>query len=219
MFLGPGARVSFASLVARLDERGVPVRDLKEGVLEKIGTTRTPQPVLAIARMPAPVALADLRPGLVLVGAEISDPGNLGTMLRTAEAAGATGVVLGGGVDPWNPKVVRGSAGAVLGVPIVVVDDLIGALGELRGRGWRTVGADAAAEPAYFDTDLAGSCALVLGSEAHGLDPAVAASLDGRVRIPMAGEIESLNVAVAASILMFEAARQGRAVRNGPGFG
>ncbi|MBK5288498.1 MAG: RNA methyltransferase [Acidimicrobiia bacterium] len=210
VFLGPGAREAFAPLVTRLDTAQIPIRDLKEGVLEKIGSTRTPQPVLAVARMPVPATVTNLRPGLVLVGAAISDPGNLGTMLRAAEAAGATGVVVAGGVDPWNPKVVRGSAGAVLGVPIVGVEDLHAALESLRGRGWRAVGADASADTVYTDADLRGSCALVLGSEAHGLDAELTASLDALVQIPMAGEIESLNVAVAASILMFEAARQTR---------
>ncbi len=210
VYLGPGARAAFAPLVERVQARSIPVRDLKEGVLEKIGSTRTPQPVLAVAPLPPPRSVAALRPGLVLVGTGISDPGNLGTMVRTAEAAGASGVVLAGGVDPWNPKVVRGSAGAVLGVPIVQAEDLAVALAALAARGWRTVGADAAASVTYTDADLAGSCALVVGSEAHGIDATVAAGLDVLVRIPMAGEIESLNVAVAASILMFEAARQGR---------
>ena len=108
----------------------------------------------------------------------------------------------------WNPKVVRGSAGAVLGVPVAVVDDIAGALSVLRGRGWRAVGTDADATESYTAVELGGSVALVLGSEAHGLPVAVAAVLDVVVQIPMAGEIESLNVAVAASILMFECARQ-----------
>ena len=208
VYLGPGARASFASLVSRLDAAKVPTRDLKEGVLEKIGTTRTPQPVLGVAPTPPMVTLDGIAPGLVVVCAGVADPGNLGTIIRSAEGAGASAIVVADGVDPWHPKVVRGSAGAVLGVPVAVVDDIAGALSVLRGRGWRAVGTDADAADAYTGVELGGSVALVLGSEAHGIPDSIAALLDVVVAIPMAGEIESLNVAVAASILMFEAARQ-----------
>ena len=210
VYLGPGARRSFAPLVARLDAASVPLRDLKEGVLEKIGTTQTPQPVLAVAPLPAMVELDALPAGLVVVCVGVADPGNLGTIVRSAEAAGAAAVVVSEGVDPWNPKVVRGSAGAVLGVPIAAVESAVAALGSLRARGWRAVGADGSAALDYAEADLGGSVALVLGSEAHGLPDDVTAALDAIVRIPMAGAIESLNVAVAASVLMFEAARQSR---------
>ena len=208
VYLGPAARTSFASLVSRLDAAKVPTRDLKEGVLEKIGTTRTPQPVLGVAPTPPMVFVDAISPGLVVVCAGVGDPGNLGTIIRSAEGAGASAIVVVDGVDPWNPKVVRGSAGAVLGVPVAVVDDIAGALSVLRGRGWRAVGTDADAADAYTGVELGGSVALVLGSEAHGIPDSIAALLDVVVQIPMAGEIESLNVAVAASILMFEAARQ-----------
>ena len=210
VYLGPGARRSFAALVSRLDAASVPVRDLKEGVLEKIGTTQTPQPVLGVAPLPPMVGLDALAAGLVVVCVGVADPGNLGTIVRSAEAAGARAVLVSDGVDPWNPKVVRGSAGAVLGVPIVVVESAVEALGSLRGRGWRAVGAEGSAALDYTEANLDGSVALVLGSEAHGLPDDVTAALDAIVRIPMAGAIESLNVAVAASVLMFEAARQSR---------
>ena len=210
VYLGPGARQSFASLVSRLDAAAVPPRDLKEGVLEKIGTTRTPQPVLGVAPTPSMVSVDAIAAGLVVVCAGVADPGNLGTIIRSAEGAAAAAIIVADGVDPWNPKVVRGSAGAVLGVPLAVVDDIAGAPGALRARGWRAVGTDADATETYTAVDLGGSIALVLGSEAHGLPNAVAAALDVVVQIPMAGEIESLNVAVAASILMFESARQSR---------
>lgn len=210
VFLGPGARRSFAPLVARLDAADVPVRDLKEGTLEKIGTTRTPQPVLGVVPRPSSGTIDDLPPGLIVVGLEIADPGNLGTMVRSAEAAGAVGVVVVGGVDPWNPKVVRGSAGSVFGLPIFEADDAEAVLGSLRARGWRAVGADGSGAVVHTDADLTGAVALVLGSEAHGVPDAVVALLDTVVRIPMSGASESLNVAVAASVLMFEAARQRR---------
>ena len=131
--------------------------------------------------------------------------------MRSAEAAGAVAVVVGRGeqgVDPWNPKVVRGSAGAVLGVPVLVADD---PAGRRRAPGARLPGRRRRRRrrrPRTPTPTSPGAVALVIGSEAHGLPPAVAAALDVVVAIPMAGATESLNAGVAASILMFEAARQ-----------
>ncbi len=185
VWIGANARRAFADLLARVDASGVDVHELKEGVLEKLGSTRTPQPVLAVAAIPSPVALDALPDGVVVVTDAIQDPGNLGTIVRSAEAAGAVAVVVGRGsqgVDPWNPKVVRGSAGAILGLPVLVVDDPVDALGVLRRNGARLVGADGGASTAYTDADLTGRVALVIGSEAHGLAPEVAsrARRDGR---------------------------------------
>ena len=208
VFVGPGARRAFAGLVERALGAGIPVRDLKEGVLEKIGSTRTPQPVLALAPLPPPPVVADLGPGLLVVTAGLQDPGNLGTVVRSAEAAGAAGVIAAGGVDPWNPKVVRGSAGAVLGLPILVPDDLAATLAALRARGARIVAAGVAGPTVYTDADLTGFVALIVGSEAHGVPGELATVVDEHVSIPMAGPTDSLNAAVAASILMFEVARQ-----------
>ena len=216
VYLAPRADVAFPALVARLRDTRIPVHALKEGVLEKIGTTRTPQPVLAVAPIVRPARDVLQRDGLVVVGTVISDPGNLGTILRSAEAAGAAAIVLGpGSVDAYNPKVVRASAGAIFGIPVleaaaegwsrVEALDALGALGRQR------LGADATGSLPYDAVDLARPTALVLGNEAHGLDPEVAARLDGTVSIPMAGATESLNVAMAATVLCFEAARQRRA--------
>jgi TrmH family RNA methyltransferase len=213
VYIGPNASRAFAEVLTRVAAAGVPVRELKEGVLEKLGSTRTPQPVLAIAAIPATPTLDAVPAGLVVVSVDVQDPGNLGTVVRSAEAAGAVAVVVGRGaqgVDPWNPKVVRGSAGAVLGVSVLVADDPAAAIGALRARGFRAVGADGGAPTVYTDADLTGAVALVIGSEAHGIPDAVAAELDVTVAIPMAGATESLNVGVAASILLFEAARQAR---------
>src|SRR5262249_54748641 len=134
-YLGYGARPAFAPLVGRLEAAGIAVTDLKEGVLEKIGTTRTPQPVLAVAAWPVSnvadlVRLVEPRAGgHLVVTVDVADPGNLGTILRSAEAAGAAGVVVAGqGVDVRNPKVVRSSAGSVFGVPVVEMADAAAAV-------------------------------------------------------------------------------------------
>jgi len=213
VYLGQNARHAFADLLARVDAAGVPVHDLREGVLEKVGSTRTPQPVLAVAPIPASTDLDALASGRVVVTVGLQDPGNLGTVIRSAEASGATGVVVARttqGADPWSPKVVRGSAGAVLGITVVTVDDVTTALAALRSRGWRAVGTEAGAPDVYTDADLTGAVAIVVGSEAHGVPEAAALALDAVVAIPMAGATESLNAGVAASVLLFEAARQGR---------
>ena len=119
-------------------------------------------------------------------------------------------VIAAGGVDPWNPKVVRGSAGSVFGLPVVATDDPLAALGELRDRGAQVVIADGSASVEYTDADLAGFVVLVVGSEAHGVPAELDTLTDVRVRITMDGAVESLNAGVAASIVMFEAARQSR---------
>lgn len=210
LYLGPDAEQAFVPLITTARRAGIPIVALKEGVLEKLGSTRTPQPVLAIAPMPQRAGLAGLHgPGPVLVAVGVADPGNLGTLVRSAEAAGAAGVVVcGDAVDVWNPKVVRASAGSVLGVPLVDATDPAAALDALRAAGRRIYGTAASGGTQCFEADLSGPLALVLGSEAHGVPSTLHAHLDDRLTIPMIGAGESLNVAVAGSVLLFEAARQ-----------
>jgi RNA methyltransferase, TrmH family len=214
LYLGPDGDRAFAPLVARVRERGTPVALLREGVLEKIGHTRTPQPVLAVAatiRRPFAVPAVS---GVLVVGVGIADPGNLGTILRSAEAAGAAGVVLcDNSVDPENPKVVRSSAGAVFGLPVMEARSVMDVLDALGAGGWRCVGAAVGEGVPYDSADLTGSCALVVGNEAHGLPATVGAQLDSLVTIPMSAAAESLNVAMATSVLLFESARQTRHAR------
>ncbi len=213
VFLGPRAEVAFPALCARLDESGTGVVTLKEGVLEKVGSTRTPQPVLAVASIPVREPDVLVRDGLVLVTLGISDPGNLGTLVRSADASGAAAIVLGpGSVDAYNPKVVRASAGAIFGIPLVDAEsegwtavEALDALGEL---GRQRLGATAGGGTPHTDVDFTRPTAVVLGNEAHGIDPAVDARLDGHVRIAMSGPAESLNVAMAGTVLCFESARQ-----------
>ena len=227
IYLGSGAMRAFAPLVQRAVGTGARVAELKEGVLEKVGTTRTPQPVLAVVSMrasdlddlPAPempdadMANADMPDaGTLVVTVDISDPGNLGTIIRSAEAAGAAGVVAcGNSVDLSNPKVVRSSAGAVFGMTVVEQGDPMATLSELGRRGWRRLGTRAGGGQPYDEADLVGGCALVVGNEAHGIGDALDAQLDGTVTIPLREPSESLNVAMAVTVLCFEAARQRRA--------
>jgi TrmH family RNA methyltransferase len=216
LYCSTGADISFAALVARAEAAGVPVERLKEGVLERLGGTVTPQPVLAVASMRR-ASFDDLTgDGLVVVGVALADPGNVGTLLRSAEASGASGIVLSAGsVDAYNPKVVRASAGAIFGVRVIEGWSAVEALEVLGREARQRLAADARAGTPYDRVDFTTPTAVVLGSEAHGIPAGLDAHLDGRVTVPMEGPAESLNVAMAATILCFESARQrsGRAGR------
>jgi len=189
-----------------VDAGGAPVHEVAPGVIARVTTTVTPQPLLAVApRCDVPFGALAGRASFVLALAGLADPGNVGTILRSAEAAGADAVVLTeGSVDVFNPKVVRASAGALFHVP-VVVDVPLARLGSL---GVPLLGAVADGGVPYDAAPLDQPCALVLGSEAHGLPDGLA--LDGLVSIPHAGRAESLNVAMAATVLCFEVARRRR---------
>jgi TrmH family RNA methyltransferase len=176
------------------------VRRVDAGVLARVTDTVTPQPAAAIATL-----------ALVLVG--VGDPGNAGTLLRSAEGAGAGAVVFcDGSVDPYAPKCVRASAGSVFRLVVVRDARSSDALRHLTAAGVATVGTLARGAPPYDEADLARPVALVLGSEAHGLSDGVAGQVERTVTIPMAGRTESLNVGMAGTILCFESLRQRRAV-------
>ncbi len=214
VYFGPGADVAFASLRERVEAAGVDWQVLKEGVLERVGSTVTPQPVLAVARKPAPRRDWLVGEGLVVVGVELGDPGNVGTLLRSGEASGAAGIVLSrGSVDAYNPKVVRASAGAIFGVPVMEEWSAVEALDALGELGRQRLGAVAGTGTPYADVDFRRPTAVVLGNEAHGLGDEVVALLDGQVTIPMTASAESLNVAMAGTVLCFESARQLAAAR------
>ncbi|MEL6985816.1 MAG: RNA methyltransferase, partial [Actinomycetota bacterium] len=171
-----------------------------------------PMPIAAVASWPALAdddLLADERP--ILVAVELRDPGNLGTIIRTAEAAGLAGVlVTGASVDRFSPKVVRASAGSLFRLPVMSTDDPVGTVAMLQDRGRPVVAAVVASGAVPYDhQDLSGA-AILLGNEPHGLPAEVVAAVDRPVTIPMAPGVESLNVAAAASVLCFEAARQRR---------
>ena len=190
---------------------GIRVFDLEIGVIERVADTATPQPILAVVPL-VDVPLEDLRDsGFVVVLVDVRDPGNAGTVLRTAEAAGAGGVVCcDGSVDVFNPKTVRSSAGSLFRIPVVGGGDAVEVLETIGGWGLRRLGTAARQGTDYSAADLRAPVALVLGNEAHGLPDRVAACLDEIVTIPMTGRSESLNVSMAAAVLCFETARQRR---------
>ena len=183
-------------------------------IMRKISDTDTPQGVLCVAKIPS-YTREDLLRGqtpLLLLLENIQDPGNLGTMMRTAEAAGVTGVLMSRDtVDLFNPKTVRATMSAIFRVPFLYTDDLIDEIGRLREEdGIEVYAAHLRASRPYDEVDCRKPCAFLIGNEGNGLTEEAADAASGRVHIPMQGSIESLNAAMAAGILLFEAARQRR---------
>lgn len=182
-----------------------------ESVLKAMSDSATPQGVVAVAAIPEP-RLEDLKDlDLVLVLASVRDPGNAGTLVRSAVAAGAQAVVFGGeSVDAYSPKTVRSSAGNLFKVPIVLDAATPGWSALLRTRGLSLIGADATAPSSFYDVDLTAPSALVVGNESWGMPEEIRATLDTVAGIPMPGPAESLNAGIAGSLFLFEAVRQRR---------
>lgn len=202
-------------LVARAHGAGLRVFELADGVLERVADAVSPQPVLAVVGM-APVDLAGIREArAVLVCDEVRDPGNAGSLLRTARAAGMDAVVwCRESVDVYNPKTVRATAGALFRIPVVVDAEPAPVMAELAGWGLHRLAAVPEGGRDYGAMDLTGPFALMVGNEAHGLGPGQLDLVDELVSVPMAGGTESLNVGMATAVICFEAARQRRRVET-----
>lgn len=211
----PSSRVE--ATIARCRAAGVPVVRVTDRALAGLADARTPQGVVGVAVWP-PAALDALRRASLLVVLDrVADPGNLGTVVRTADAAGADGVVLTrGSVDPTNAKAVRASAGSMFHLPVVddvAPDDLAT---HCREVGIRMVGAHADAATRYDDVSWVGPTAIVFGSEAHGLSTEMAHHVAACVSVPIwrpersghRGHAESLNLATTAAVVLYEIARQ-----------
>jgi TrmH family RNA methyltransferase len=197
-----------AAVDAERIARGVEVIPVRDSVFRAIAGTETPQGVLALVEPPEhSVDDVFLEPALTVVIDSIQDPGNAGAILRAAEAFGATGVVLvKGSVNPYNPKAVRASSGSVFRVPLITGLTAEQVLEEMRQRHIEVYAAMPRAATPLGAADLTVPCAIVLGSEGHGIGRVLAHAAKG-VRIPT-HSVESLNAAVAAGVLLYEAARQ-----------
>lgn len=191
---------------------GTPVLEVGPAAFAKLAYREGPDGWLAVTALPGgPLSALPLpagRPALVLVCEAVEKPGNLGAILRTADAAGADGlIVCGPATDLGNPNVIRASRGAVFSVPVALAsaDE---ALAWLRGRGLRLAAATPQAELAYTAADLRGPVAIAVGAEDRGLSALWLQAADLAVRIPMAGRVNSLNVAASAALILYEAVRQ-----------
>ncbi|MBA2508350.1 MAG: RNA methyltransferase [Nocardioidaceae bacterium] len=199
-------------------DAGVPWTEIGDDVVAALADSVTPQGVLAVCRFLdrplADVLLAGSR--LVLIGADVRDPGNAGTLLRCADAAGAdAAVVAGTSVDPYNPKAVRASAGSLFHLPLAVDQDIDRTVAAARSAGLQVLAADGAGEVLLDDAErrglLARPTAWLVGNEARGLSPELRALADETVAVPLYGRAESLNLAAAAAVCLYASARVQRA--------
>ncbi|ADP79761.1 TrmH family RNA methyltransferase [Pseudofrankia inefficax] len=246
LFVGESAAARFGELVAKVAGTGVPVRPVTDPAAAALSETVTPQGLVGVATLPA-TRLADLtglrgrpageatrpaggtgqlgqagmvRPSLVAVCVAANDPGNAGTVIRTADAAGADAVVFAGdGVDPFGGKCVRSSAGSLFHLPVVMEPDLGVAVDWLRANGCRVVATSGhGARDLYEAADageLDGPTGWLFGNEAHGLSPDALAAADAVLRVPVYGQAESLNLAVATALCLYASARARRMARSG----
>lgn len=184
-------------------------------VMNVMTDTRTPQGVLALVKQKE-YSLRDVFPEghkkcLLMILENIQDPGNLGTIIRAGEGAGVTGVVMSRDTaDIYNPKVIRSTMGSIFRMPFVYTDDLAEACRDLKAQGVRLLAAHLKGMHNYDQEDYTDHVGFLIGNEANGLKEETAGLADSYIKIPMAGQVESLNAAVASSVLMFEAARQRR---------
>jgi RNA methyltransferase, TrmH family len=193
-------------------KRDVEVLELPKKLLDQALATEAPQSIAALVERPnwswSRLLEQNQEKALVLVLAAIQDPGNLGTILRSAEAFGATGVVsLPGTVSAWNAKAVRASAGSVFRVPLLAATEAE-CFEHLRKAGVKVFASTSRGAKAADRIALAGPVALVIGNEGNGVPEEIARRADDRITIPCPGPVESLNAAVAASVLLYEASRQ-----------
>jgi TrmH family RNA methyltransferase len=218
----PGAIVEFFATPTAIERHGelrelasgaaVEIEYTTEAVLDAMADTVTPQGVVAVARQ-FPVSVREIfasSPRLIAVCEEVRDPGNLGTIIRAADAAGADAVVLTGRtVDPYNPKVVRATTGSLFHLPIALTTDLSEALDLARGADLRIIAADVKGDDLLAARDrglLAEPTAWLFGNEARGLEDSALRLADMALRLPIYGRAESLNLATAASVCLYESA-------------
>jgi len=190
-----------------------PVHLVTDRAAKALSDTVTPVGLVAVCEVPA-TSLSNVlggSPDLIAVAADISEPGNAGTVIRIADAMGADAVVLAGhSVDPYNGKCLRASAGSIFAIPVVTETDAGGAVSALCDAGLRVLATSLDGDTSLDDADLTGPTAWLFGPESHGLPAELAAMATARVRIPMAGGAESLNVAAAAAICLYQSARAHR---------
>ena len=197
----------YADLAARMKECGARVCLAPAHIVAAVCETKTPQGVCGAFSLPA-LFCADAAPDTLVALDGVQDPGNVGTIWRTADAAGFGGMMLTRAcADPFSPKVQRAAMGSGFRVPACVTDDLAGTLVSLAGRGWTVIASSLRGDPFYDMPGPADRFVLVIGSEARGVSEEVLSAADRIVRLPMRGGAESLNAAVAAGIMMYELTR------------
>ncbi len=200
-----------APLREKLERTGWEI--VSDEVFRKMSDTRAPQGILLVAGQPhySPEQLFDVQCPLLVILENIQDPGNLGTIIRTGEGAGITGVIMSGQtVDLFNPKTIRATMGSVFRVPFLYAESLAEVMKKLHGKGIHTYAAHLEGKECYDGYSYREGTAFLIGNEGNGLCRETTELAERHVKIPMEGRVESLNAAVSASILMYEAYRQRR---------
>jgi TrmH family RNA methyltransferase len=193
------------------ESRGIEILWISERLMDALSESKTPQPVMAEIAMKqhSEEELLANEAGLIIIAHQLQDPGNLGTIIRTAEAVGASGLaVTQNTVDPLNAKAIRASMGSILRLPVVPIGDLTPFMKTCKQQGFQTAATVLTAEKTHFDVDLRKPTVVVFGQEGAGLPQDIMPDIDLRIRIPMAATIDSLNVATAAAVILYEAMRQ-----------
>ena len=197
----------------RQELEGFSYEVVADPVFRAISDTQTPQGILCLVKQPV-YTLEDLLTGEnphLLILEDIQDPGNLGTMVRTGEGAGATGIIMSKNtVDLFNPKTIRSTMGSIYRMPYYITDELGGTISFLKEKGVHTYAAHLKGTQSYDEPDYTGPTAFLIGNEGNGLSDVIAGQADTYIRIPMEGQVESLNASIAATLLMYEANRQRR---------
>lgn len=203
----PSWEQRYPDLLQQVHAQATRIERVTPEVLQAIATTVQPDGVVVTALSRQPQSLTCQNLGLVLE--TLQDPGNLGTIIRTAAAAGAEGLLLSAdSADLENPKVLRASAGQWFRLPTAVCPDLVGQVKDYQQRGFQVVATLPTATQTYWNLNFKGPTLILLGNEGAGLSPPLAALADQQVQIPLAAGVESLNVAIAAALLLYEVQRQ-----------
>ncbi|MEV0621051.1 RNA methyltransferase [Nonomuraea sp. NPDC050404] len=213
LFSTAEAELRHPELLTRATLQGIPVHRASGEVMSELSQTVTPQGLVAVCRLvhvPLEESLSG-EPRLVALLAHVRDPGNAGTVMRAADAAGADSVVFtDASVDPYNGKCVRASAGSLFHLPVTIGAPVGAVVRQLRERGLRVLAADGAGKHTLDDVDLSGPTAWIFGNEAWGLPEEILAEADDVVRVPIYGQAESLNLATAAAVCLYSSARAQR---------
>ncbi len=198
------------SAMDRIRNMGLPCYVVSDKIFKEISDTQTPQGILAVIKKKDALIGDIIKSSNKIVMLEsLQDPGNMGTIIRTADAAGMTGIILSKGcVDVYNRKVLRSTMGSIFHLPIHRTDDFIGTIKELKAKGIKVYASHLEGSINYYDIDECQNTAVIIGNEANGISDEAAMAADCLIKIPMPGKAESLNASVAAGILMYEILRK-----------
>lgn len=198
----------------RIEKSGIRMYEVSHDILKELCDTQNPQGAIAVAAKPD-AAKEGLQGDFIIIADGIQDPGNLGTIIRTADAAGADGVILlKGTVDAYNPKTLRSTMGSVFHIPVMYYEEVESLVESLRGKGYSIYASSLEDSEVIYNCDFKGKVAIVIGNEANGIPKEHMNLYTHKMKIPMIGRAESLNAASAAAIIMYEVVRQRRYQAN-----